>query len=113
MTKKDYIAIARAIHNETKIPQRCPLIRAVPCAWHGVICATHYTEAQRITARIADALAQDSPRFDRARFIEACETGNMGKPKPRPRCKSCYTQMEHGTGAVYCSHACANRPEAR
>jgi hypothetical protein len=30
---------------------------------------------QTVTSEIADALATDNPRFDRARFIEACETG--------------------------------------
>lgn len=31
---------------------------------------------------IADIMAADSPRFDRARFVEACETGRC-KGMPR------------------------------
>lgn len=63
MTKKDYQAIARAIHD-----------------------ACNSGKDNRIVADIVDALADvmaaDSPRFDRARFIEACETGRC-KGMPR------------------------------
>ena len=66
MSKKDCQAIARAIHE----------VRAE----HGdkpVCCAV-----QALTGRLSDVLAADNPRFDRARFIEACETGRT-KGMPR------------------------------
>lgn len=51
MSKRDYQAIARAIHRNRE----------------GV--------SENFIHDIADVLSADNPRFDRARFIEACETG--------------------------------------
>lgn len=56
MTKRDFQAIARAIH-EAK-PDTGPTQ-----VWDSV------------THSIANALSTLAPRFDRARFLEACETG--------------------------------------
>lgn len=57
MSKKDYQALAGALFSERK--------------YRG---AEHVTfdDAVRIVAKV---LAADNPRFDRERFIEACETG--------------------------------------
>ena len=71
MTKKDYQAIARAIHEQIVASINDP----------------HKTHsrgglAAAIIDAIADVLAADNPRFDRARFVEACETGQC-KGMPR------------------------------
>lgn len=64
LSKKHYQAIARAIHEARKdtaptnaSPQRELWIEGA------------------IVRNIANTLQADNPRFDRARFIEACETG--------------------------------------
>lgn len=62
MSKKDYQAIARAIH-EARIAPVEPVTAG-------------------IVRRITDMLAADNPRFDAARFREACETGRT-KGMPR------------------------------
>jgi len=52
MTRKDYVAIAAALANvrtQATIP-----------SW------------QSCCEKIADAMAADNPRFDRARFLKAC-----------------------------------------
>lgn len=65
MTRKDYVLIARAIRyakpadiQDRKDPR---LNRFVQDAWSSV------------RDNIARALATDNPRFDRARFCDACE----------------------------------------
>lgn len=72
MSKKDYQAIARALYMDR-------------ADFQGVLSDAPPIEVARIIAeRIADTLAADNPRFDRARFIEACETGGCkGMPKRR------------------------------
>lgn len=67
MSKKDYQAIARAIHATRPDPSP----RLDGPAIHPLM--TDVWEKTRNA--IADVLAADSPRFDRARFMEACETG--------------------------------------
>ena len=65
MTKKDYQAIARAIYRERD-------------EWDTADSSEQkaaYEALDRITDSIARVIAADSPRFDRARFVEACETG--------------------------------------
>lgn len=77
MSKKDYEVIAKALYNHrTDYRERAnqshdPEVteRFVGGLWAW----------REIRNAIADALAQDSPRFDRARFIEACETGKDGR----------------------------------
>lgn len=56
MSKKDYQAIARVIYAARIDQSGAPTFALV-------------------VKGLADYMAQDSPRFDRARFIEACETG--------------------------------------
>lgn len=56
MTKKDYVKIA-AVLNETRPEKDTPILLA---GWRA------------ITGHIADMLAADNPRFDRARFLKAC-----------------------------------------
>jgi hypothetical protein len=67
MTKKDYISLARAIHDA-----RREVIGDL--GEDGAGDALAGLEIAEV--RIANVLAADSPRFDRARFIEACETGS-------------------------------------
>lgn len=65
MSKKDYQAIARAIHG----------VRQLHPAFTQHFDGKDYSAADTLTSYLAAVLAADSPRFDRARFVEACETG--------------------------------------
>lgn len=56
MTRKDYVAIAAGIRAE---------VEAGPNK-------NGSTALQRVAERIAEVMAQDNPRFDRARFLKAC-----------------------------------------
>jgi len=63
MTQRDFQAIARAIYQSR-------LLVGLPFG--------ESDEDQQWTAvrdAVADVLAASNPRFDRARFVEACETG--------------------------------------
>lgn len=61
MTRKDYIRIAAAL-KAARVAN--PLSNASKAVYNnGVDNAAH---------RVADALVEDSGRFDRARFLEAC-----------------------------------------
>jgi len=53
MTRKDYVAIAAAFKNADKRDDG-------------------ETIAASVMENIADAMARDNPRFDRARFLKAC-----------------------------------------
>lgn len=65
MTKKDYQAIARAIHEARTTDGSGP-----------------FDVVQHIQNGIADYAASDNHAFDRTRFIEACETGKTnGMPR--------------------------------
>lgn len=66
MSKKDYEAIAKVLHGfqDTNRTVRAMLTRDV-------------------AERMADLFAADNPRFDRARFLHACETGEMRIPKAK------------------------------
>jgi hypothetical protein len=65
MSKKDYQALARALYLRKPVETST----AFPL-WQGVV------------HDIEKTLAFDNPRFDRARFIEACETGaTKGMPR--------------------------------
>lgn len=65
MTKKDYQALARMMWNA----RRTPL-------------SPEEGMRREIMGKLADVLAADNPRFDRERFIRACETGEC-KGMPR------------------------------
>ncbi len=54
MTRKDYVLLAAAI---AKAPAFAASLRTAKASY---------------AALIADALASDNPRFDRARFLKAC-----------------------------------------
>jgi hypothetical protein len=54
VTKKDYVLIACAL---AKMPTHAPTLRSAKAS---------------AASTLADALAQDNPRFDRARFLAAC-----------------------------------------
>lgn len=64
MTKKDYVAIARAI-NEGRAET---LIGDEP--------STHTKAVDGVAMRIADAMEDQSDKFDRARFLKACGVNN-------------------------------------
>lgn len=60
MTKKDYIKIAAVFSQYRDHAGNWP-----QSPWR-------HTAAQELSSRFADMLAQDNPRFDRARFLAAC-----------------------------------------
>lgn len=70
MTKKDYQAIARAIHERRRMAEVLQNRESR---------LAHYDE---LTESLADVFAADNARFSRARFAEACETGRC-KGMPR------------------------------
>lgn len=57
MTRKDYIIIARALQGAYPVPENSTPIQA----WRGAVGA------------IADAIAKDNPRFDKDKFLLACQ----------------------------------------
>lgn len=68
MSKKDYQAIARAIYAARVQVLSSPLgdTPAAPTARYAL---------NIMQEHVASALAADNARFDRALFVEACETG--------------------------------------
>lgn len=87
MTKKGYQAIARAINGLYTVP--------VPSDCSLVVYRADVIEA------IAGVMAADSPRFDRARFVRACETGDMRDPAKVPPPPPCVVAM----GCLCAGHA--------
>lgn len=92
MSKKDYQALARAIYEA--VASTCSATRrdgsecggrfmmlsggVLGCPAHGLHAPQPITASNvkaAVVDNIADVLAADNPRFDRARFVEACETG--------------------------------------
>ena len=67
MTKKDYQAIARAIYRQCELRMECAPVQD---AMGGLV------------EELSAVFAADNPRFNRARFVEACETGRC-KGMPR------------------------------
>ena len=67
MSKKDYQALARVIYQQAQDANYLSDGEYAQAASEDAI--------QRLSHAIASVLAVDNPRFDRARFIEACETG--------------------------------------
>lgn len=57
MTRKDYVMLARVIASHRAAYDEGE---------------TQLIGADSLVERIADALAADNPRFDRARFLKAC-----------------------------------------
>jgi hypothetical protein len=64
VSKKDYQAIARAIHEAREA-------HAERSAWESEVKEVLADVAERL----ADVFKADNHMFDRGRFIEACETG--------------------------------------
>lgn len=64
MSKKDYQVIARAIYQSRQLA--CDNAQHKDCALAPIAA---------LQAQMIQILADDNPRFDRARFLEACETG--------------------------------------
>lgn len=73
MTKKDYQAIARAIHAQKA---------GGPDGGDTLDTRSRFEVWGDVRDAIADVFAANNPRFDRARFVEACETGRC-KGMPR------------------------------
>lgn len=73
MTRKDYIAIANAMRKGRPIQDTLPspMIHDMPRWQDNQQHKLRQWEYDRMA--IADALAIDNPRFDRARFYAACE----------------------------------------
>ena len=61
MTRKDYEALAQAIHGALNWDGGNP--------WAS---SSQYRYTVRVAHNIADMLEQDNPRFDRGRFLKAC-----------------------------------------
>jgi hypothetical protein len=75
MSKKDYQALARVLYNARDIATTTDIKALTPqelVSW----------TMGYVTSKVADVLAADNPRFNRALFLEACETG---KCKGMPR----------------------------
>lgn len=75
MSKKHYQALASALYDARSTVENPP----VPCDYRigdGLVALGH------AVSNVADVLARDNPRFNRALFLEACETGTCkGMPK--------------------------------
>lgn len=71
MTKKDYIRIAAAIHSGKPLPGGETV--------HPGGRATAYSVFYQIAEAMADSLAAENPRFNRARFLDACGTTDGGR----------------------------------
>ena len=65
MTRKDYVAIARAIKDAR--PLALERRQAFPLS---LVIAKDVLET--VAANLADTLAADNPRCDRSRFLKAC-----------------------------------------
>ena len=63
MTRKDYVLIANALRDARAKIRQCEPEESITDLCDGVSYAIDY---------ITDALQSDNPRFDRARFLEAC-----------------------------------------
>ncbi|RPH75957.1 hypothetical protein EHM76_00315 [bacterium] len=63
MTRKDYILIANALADA----RRDIIAKEGPAAQSTLLDGTGYAADW-----LADSLARDNPRFDRARFLKAC-----------------------------------------
>jgi hypothetical protein len=61
MTRKDYELVAQAISRTT---EHDPQDEHTAEGWHAATSA--------VAHRLADALASDNPRFNRVRFLRAC-----------------------------------------
>jgi len=65
MTKKDYILLARVLNEDKSRLETDANISANTQA-------AALTELSIITGKIAYTLQQDNPRFNRAKFLQAC-----------------------------------------
>ncbi len=83
MTRKDYVLIAEALKNARPDPHGTTISRHRYDGWHVSACA------------LADALANDNPRFDRERFLKACGAESSGCGATGPNGYAC-THHENG-----------------
>ena len=63
MTRKDYVAIAKAINDAMAHERRI-------CPQDALAQSEHICRA--LAGNIANTVARDNPRFDRERFLKAC-----------------------------------------
>lgn len=114
MSKKDYQAIAARLH-ALKVNQYDPGI-ASGITYMG----SDWLDASMVAGALADYMGQENERFDRARFIEACETGTTKgmrkreeKPAGRtcPECRGIYIPQDFAQG--FCGDCLAPKGEAR
>ena len=86
MSKKDYIAIARVLHAlKPDLDERTP---AGDYVWDAAECAGARRMLSRVGRELSVVLSADNPAFDRARFLEACETGADTESAKRARAAS-------------------------
>jgi hypothetical protein len=71
MTRKDYILIAETLRGLLADIERESAPMAV-CDRTRALMAGEHLGVRHVAMRLGDQLRQDNPRFDRARFIEAC-----------------------------------------
>jgi hypothetical protein len=71
MTRKDYILIAAALRETLDDIERESAAMAV-CASTRAALAGERLGVRHAALRLGDQLRQDNPRFEMARFIEAC-----------------------------------------
>lgn len=74
LTKKDYVVIAEIISSTTLTTMRSSnkTIQEASMAQRACMRAGVEATTSRISRNLADYFAQDNPRFDRSRFMQAC-----------------------------------------
>ena len=101
MTKKDYQKLATALYLAKPDPV------AVPGDSQDIV------DQWRVDVdRVAGALAEDSPRFDRETFIAACEDGNVGR-RPKRKTAKHTSASEHYVECGSCSQYRRAWPDTR
>lgn len=100
MSKKDYQAIARAVYRATQEDA---------INWDE---GTSNLGIVSVVRELADVFAADSPHFDRARFLEWCETGTDRESAKRARKASKVPQCARDMGCLCAAHARGAAPSA-
>lgn len=85
MSKKHYQAIARMLHRIKPDLAAGSGLPSFERAAHAKRELIRHGMWETVCQETADVLAADSPRFDRARFIDACETGTTKGMSKRPQ----------------------------
>jgi hypothetical protein len=69
MTSRDYVRLAEALASE----RPHPFTGTTDPTWADVVNDTRRAMWENVCGAIAGALADDNPRFDLSRFMEACD----------------------------------------